>query len=190
MKPDPEDISGASNAPETEPAQTEPVQGAIEDPTPSEHPTGSEDELAPYGRRADGTPRQKPGRKSASAQTDARLESVTPAPPRVTRAIPMAAPAPIAVSVDYKALGETAATLWFNVPQPLLGEEWGPNDSEPRLIADAFTRYFKATGVNDIPPGMALVLVLTSYTMARMTKPTIKDRFVMGWKWISSKIKR
>lgn len=189
MKPDPEDLDPQTTQPNPAP-ELPGIDPAPPAPEPAPPPDDGTDPEAPYGRKADGTPRAKPGRKKAADEAAARLESVTPAPPRVTKAVPIAAPAPIAASVDYKALGETAATLWFNVPQPLLGEEWGPNEGEPRLIADAFSRYFKSTGVSDIPPGMALALVLTSYTMARLTKPTIKDRFVMGFKWLMSRVKR
>jgi len=145
---------------------------------------------APFGRKKDGTPAKKRGRHSGSAQVDqfARLDSVSPTAPRQARSVPTTqAPA---IAVDYRALGETAANLWFNVPQIIFGEDWAPESNEVQPVAKGFTDYFKANGVTEINPTIALLLVLGSYSVVRINKPTVKDRLSKGFQWIKSKIIR
>jgi len=150
------------------------------------------DPEAPYGRsKIDGRPLKKRGRPSkedAPSQRE-RLESVTRAPPKPQ--LPPSTPAPPPIVIDYDALARLAATLWFEVPQPIFGRDWAPADKdEANTIAAAFRRYFISAGITDIPPGIALALSLGSYTIARVNKPTVKERLMGMFEWIRSKTKR
>lgn len=190
---------GAPNgeAPETVAGDAPPPVLTTVEPAEPVAPADEIDPAAPYGRKADGTPKAKPGRKSASEQTGeeerathARVESVTQAPPRVKRA-PTIAPAP-SVAVDYQALGRTAANLWFNVGQIPFGDDWAPNTAqgEHEIVAGGFRDYFKAKNVTEIDPTVSLCLILGSYALARVNKPTVKERIKGAWLWVKTKIKR
>jgi hypothetical protein len=196
MDTDSPKIEDASNVPPVSTPAPAPLVDAGPAPapeSPAEPAAEGEDPEAPYGRKADGTPRAKPGRKSAGAAQRERLESVTPAPPRVDRPRTIAPPAPVAappaIPVDYTGLGRTAANLWFNVGQIPFGEDWAPNveAKEHEIVAGAFRDYFKAKNVSEIDPTVGLCLVLGSYTLARVTKPTIKQRIAGAWAWARSK---
>lgn len=194
-KPAPEDQTAQSTDPSPASAPVPVGAPAPEPPAPAPEPQDAPegDPEAPYGRKADGTPRAKPGRKSATAQTDeegavrrAKLESVTPAPPRTPKAPSMA---PI-VPVDYKALGQVAANLWFNVGQLPFGPEWAPDiaEGEHEIVAGAFRDYFKAKNVTQIDPTVGLVIVLGGYALKRAARPTIKEKISAGWTWLKSKM--
>lgn len=149
---------------------------------------------APYGYNKDGTPAKKRGRKpkdeaDGTADAFARLSSVRPAGPRPVP-IPGQIPAPAAIPTDYKALGDTAANLWFNVGQIPFGDDWAPNTDigEHLIISKGFRDYFQAKGVTQLDPTLSLCLVLGSYTLSRINKPTIKDKVSRGWFWLKSKM--
>lgn len=177
---------------DTTPKQGEtiaPVETVVSENEPPE--TGTID--APYGFRKDGTPAKKRGRKPAGdagipGETRERLESVTQAPPRRQSPPPTPQAAPIAV--DYDALGKVAATLWFGTGEVLLGSEWAPETGEPMMIAGAFSKYFQASGINDIPPGAQLALILGSYALKRTTRPTIKSKLSGAMQWLKNRFKR
>jgi hypothetical protein len=148
---------------------------------------------APYGYTKDGAIRRAPGRKKSTnllgeAQRDL-LSSVTPKARREQQQKTINEPAPI--PVDYQALGELAANLWFNVGQMVLGEDWAPSveNKEPQAVAGAFKDYFKSKQITQIDPGLQLVIVLGAYTLQRVNKPTVKQKFTGAFEWIKSKIK-
>lgn len=138
---------------------------------------------APYGRKADGTPAKKRGRKSPNESGDLfdRLDSVTQSTLRPQREKPI--PTVQTIATDYRPVANLAAGLWFGVPQVFLGEDWKPEKDDEPLIAKAFHDYFKAKGIAEIDPGVALLLVLGSYTAVRVNRPTIKERVS---KWFQS----
>jgi len=155
---------------------------------PGESASGIDPE-APYGRKKDGTPAKKRGRQAGS-QNDLfeRLDSVTQSTPR-----PRPGPSnpPIAAIVtDYRAVGQMAANLWFNVPQTIFGEDWSPEPNEIPLVAKGFTDYFQAKGISQISPELSLGLILLGYTAGKLNKPTVKSRFSKVAEWIKSKIRR
>ena len=147
------------------------------------------DPEAPYGRKKDGTPAKKRGR-AAGTQSDLfeRLDSVTQstARPRPVPSNPPIAP----IVADYRAVGQMAANLWFNVPQTIFGEDWSPEPNEIPLVAKGFTDYFQAKGISQISPELSLGLILLGYTAGKLTKPTVKSRFSKVAEWIKSKIRR
>jgi hypothetical protein len=151
---------------------------------------------APYGFRADGvTPKAKPGRPpkdvaaaQAREQQRARLRSVTPGQGKPQKQTPIAV-TPLAV-VNYEAMGQAVASMWFNGGEMLLGPEWAPNtqEGEHTAVAGAFATYFKAVQMKDLPPGIALCFVLGIYTLKRATKPTVKSKLELFGAWVKSKM--
>jgi hypothetical protein len=178
-------------------ADDNPKPGADDEPENQEEGE-DHDPDAPYGYRLDGTPRLtkggRPPKKSSQAATDekakqrARLRSVSPGkgPKPKIEAIAIE---PL-VAVNYQAMGEMVAGLFFNVGVMVLGEEWAPDvkEGEHLAVAGAFRDYFKATNMRDLPPGFALVAVLSLYTLKRVTKPTIKQRLQGVATWLKAKM--
>lgn len=144
------------------------------------------DPEAPHGRNKDGTPTKKRGRKvpgdeGYTGDLFDRLDSVTQ-----STAMPQTRQttvSPAAIAANYRQLGETAANLWFNVPQILLGADWAPEASEIPMVAKGFQDYFKAKGVTELDPTLSLTLILGTYTLARVNKPSVQTRLqsVMTW---------
>jgi hypothetical protein len=89
--------------------------------------------------------------------------------------------------VDYENLGGLAAHYWFTSGEVVFGEEWRPIDDEKRQIPAAFTAYFRAKEIGDIPPGVALVLALSMYTTARIARPTVRERIAGFGGWIKGR---
>lgn len=133
---------------------------------------------APYGYNKDGSPAKKRGRKAAGEVTGGKtlpdLDSVTPARPRPVQSSQSAKVLPIAV--NYRALGQQAATLWFSLPQIFLGTDWGPEKEEIPLVAESFEKYFESEGITTFSPGFSLALVLGTYALGKATKPTVADK--------------
>jgi hypothetical protein len=96
-------------------------------------------------------------------------------------ALPAPVPVPAAVKkptrpVDYENLGNMCAGLWFSGGENVFGPDWVPNDQEREGIPKAFTQYFRAKEIGDIPPGVALCLALGTYSLTRWSKPTVRER--------------
>jgi len=177
------DSSDTAQSPDTV-AQSAPVDQSPETidtsaPIAREVPVESGEQLEPQKR--------KRGRPS-NAEIAARLNGVTPPPPKPA---PVLAPQAAAQKlVDYETLGQTAANLWFNVGHLALGDDWIPAPQEVMPVKNAFRDYFKTTNITEIPPAWNLVLVLGGYTLARLQKPTVKTRFNLALSWVKTKFKR
>lgn len=174
-------------------AENEPEQDSG---APQGDQTDSTHVYAPYGFRSDGvTPKAKPGVKGkdavASAERDkqrTRLRSVTQGKGAIQKNLPTPGLTPLSI-VNYQALGDQVAGMWFYGGHVLLGDEWAPDAAEKVAVGGAFASYFKATQMNDLPPGVALCFVLGLYTMKRATKPTIQSRLKQFGAWIADKVR-
>ena len=95
------------------------------------------------------------------------------------------APVPNAAQVqrenEAKIAGQAAAQMLFMAGQALGGSEWAPREGEPDLIAGAFSEYFKAKNIRDIPPGAALAFALCIYVGPRFAMPETKRRVSSLW---------
>ena len=73
------------------------------------------------------------------------------------------------------------------------GDKWHPvvdpkkNIDEKSLLDTAFSDYFEATGVVDIPPGLTLAFVICAYASQRCNKSVIRDRFFKIKNYVSKK---
>jgi hypothetical protein len=189
------DIEAVPSAPGNNDQDVHPDQGEQQ---PSEGVEQSNlDSDAPFGRRVDGSPMLKRGRPRKSeaaaqetAKQRAKLRSVTQSTHKA-KAKFSAAPTitPLTV-VNYQAMGETAAGLWFSVGTMAVGPEWQPDvaEGEPQAVAGAFRDYFKAINMRDLPPAFALCVVLTVYTMKRVNKPTVRGKLQLLGAWVKGKI--
>lgn len=154
---------------------------------------------APYGYKADGTPRlSNAGRRSSTeavrvekTKQHARLRSVTPSTHKPDPRKQAIVTAPALAVVNYQAMGEMAAGMFFNVPAMMIGPDWLPDESEgePLAVAGAFRDYFKATQMRDIPPGFALCLVLTVYTVKRANRPTMRTKLQGVGLWLKHNLR-
>lgn len=174
---------------ETDESKTPIGTGEVQNPPPIDP---ADDIEAPYGRKADGTPRAKPGRKGGGdGKRDAqrsRLNSVSQAGPRPPSPPPINTPA--VISADYEQLGKTAATLFFGCGEMVFGNDWAPTSAdEAHSVAFAFRDYFKAKQIEQIDPTVGLMLILGSYTAVRITKPTVKSRLMGAFSWLKSNLR-
>jgi hypothetical protein len=109
----------------------------------------------------------------------ARVASVTRAGPR--KQAPKVAP--VAVTIDYESVAKAFAATWFGVGELAFGPDWAPNVEvrEHIVVKDAFKRYVESKQIGDFPPGIALSLALGTYALARVSKPTVRDRLALIW---------
>jgi hypothetical protein len=119
------------------------------------------------------------GGPNGNASDPARVSSVTRAGPR--RQAPKAAP--VAVTIDYESVAQAFAATWFGVGELAFGPDWAPNVEvrEHIVVKDAFKRYVESKQIGDFPPGIALSLALGTYALARVSKPTVRDRLALIW---------
>jgi hypothetical protein len=142
------------------------------------------DPEAPWGRKADGTPKGKPGRPRKDETQRERLDSVKQAPPRKPKPTPTASTPPIVM--DYEGAAVTAANAFFGVGQVIFGNDWEPDVTagEHLLVKKSFRDYFESEQIGKIPPAMALMLTLGAYGAVRVTKPSVQSRLQKFVAWV------
>lgn len=195
MNTDPNEIEVIKDVVEN--ADEQPIIPTLEDlspppiqSVPADPPIQGVDPEAPYGRNKDGSPARKRGRKTGSADGQfARLDSVTESSQSQAHRLPKGIKSGIVT--DYRPIANLATGLWIGIPQIIFGEDWkAENEGQEKVIADAFHNYFKAKGITEISPEIALSLALGSYAIVRVNKPTVKNRIESGVAWLKAKIKR
>jgi hypothetical protein len=94
----------------------------------------------------------------------------------------------VAVKVEDPAKRRLAAhfcaSMIVGVGVNLFGEEWVPRRyemggqvfDELENMTTAFDDYFKATGISDLPPGMALIFAITTYAAPKLGSPKTKEK--------------
>lgn len=61
---------------------------------------------------------------------------------------------------------------------------------EKRQGIEVWAEYFRAQGVTDIPPGIAVAIWSVSYMAPRFFQPATKNRIGLAWAWMKSKLGR
>jgi hypothetical protein len=167
-------------------------------PTPSGNQSEERDPEAPYGRKPDGTPRGKPGRKPASWAGDdpakrERLASVTQAAPRAPSepALSVGHHTQVARLVDYKGMGKACAALFVGTGCMILGEDFKPESrDEFNGVAESFAVWCEAEEITKISPSVALCVTLLGYTAGKLEKPTVKTKAQLFLSWLKAKTAR
>lgn len=163
-------------------------ESADESASNEEREEGGE-HVEPPVKRGRGRPRKDPAAVDEKAKQTARLRSVGQGSAKRAAKDAIAAE-PLAV-INYQAMGEMVAGMWFNIGVMALGQEWAPDTAsgEHLAVAGGFRDYLKAIQAKDLPPGFALVAILTLYTMKRVNKPTIKGRLVSAGLWLKDNLR-
>lgn len=85
-----------------------------------------------------------------------------------------------------------ATGIFVQTGVALFGDEWQPEElphaNEEAIMCGAFTKYFEAKGVSDIPPGAALAIALVSYSARRFSKPKTKTQLAKMKDWLIAKV--
>lgn len=97
-----------------------------------------------------------------------------------------AEPSPQSIAQNQN-LSRITTALFIRIGVGVFGEEWLPQRyeikdmgvtiDEQAELQNAFDQYFRAKNMKDLTPGWALVLALSGYAAARVTKPTTQSRF-------------
>jgi len=135
--------------------------------------------------KADGEYAKRRGRKPIGVTADRT--------PVTARSAPSAVAVAVSATASHEtcaAIGALAASTLFQVSQLLLGPEWAPDTDDKKMVPDAFTQYFASKKIEDVPPGLLLAFVLTTYALKRADKPTTKDRIAKLWGWMVSKFQK
>lgn len=91
--------------------------------------------------------------------------------------------------------GKMATDLTITTGVMFGGEDWYPvvdenmGVDESKSMQAAYTKYFKAVGVTDIPPSWLLAITLTSYAMPRMFMSKTQSRLKKVANWFKSLFK-
>tara|TARA_R110000737_G_C14623309_1_gene493996 strand:- start:5709 stop:6473 length:765 start_codon:yes stop_codon:yes gene_type:complete len=105
------------------------------------------------------------------------------------------------LKIQSRASGVMTANLLLQVGIVAGGSEWYPQrdvDSgldEKRMLENAFADYFEATGKQDLPPSMALMVAVGAYALPRFTMPKTKTRVqkmtsgIKAW-YVNRKLKK
>lgn len=160
-----------------------------------------------HAANADGSPRTtnsgrfalKRGKKSGSAQLSTSGAQGTGTaklnvPPGTAQAVQAATSA--AKIAEARAGGKGAASLLLALSVGIGGEEWQPRAdpktgmNEQLMLEGAFGDFFVAQGWADLPPGWALVAVLSMYSLPRFRMPQTRTRLQKFRGWVGSMVGR
>ncbi|HHJ14267.1 MAG TPA: hypothetical protein ENJ79_07800 [Gammaproteobacteria bacterium] len=108
---------------------------------------------------------------------------------------PTAGPAPGTEAAHYAAAGRAMAETIFGIGQAFFGSEWAPRVDEAMglderaQMSDAWAQYFRAKGVVDIPPGIAVSVAMASYALPRLATEQTKGRLRRMVEWAKGRRK-
>lgn len=78
-------------------------------------------------------------------------------------------------AANYAATASIASGVMFSAAQ-MIGPEWAPSDNERTQVESAMATYFESQGIQDIPPGIALVLVIGIYAFPRIQHENTRNK--------------
>ena len=90
--------------------------------------------------------------------------------------------------LDTRATAEVTFDTGTTILTMVFGKEWQPKSKDEReSVIAAIHRYYDVKGVRDIPPGVALTLVLATYSVTRFHAPETSSKIKLAWSWLRAK---
>lgn len=89
--------------------------------------------------------------------------------------------------------GKAAANAMLMFGVAIGGEEWHPRVEksigldEREMLETGFADYFEAKEMEDIPPGVALAICVSAYSLPRLTMPNTQSRLSKAKAWTAAK---
>ena len=80
------------------------------------------------------------------------------------------------VTIDYRGTAQFFAGLMFSSCTAAMGPAWEPKTDERTNVENAATRYCESKGIGDLPPGIALCLVVSLYALPRVNDEETRKR--------------
>lgn len=143
---------------------------------------------APYGVRADGTPRAKPGRKKGqvSAAAAGTVAGSASSAPRVRSKSEVKA---------HEASSQEIARAMFATfalgMSGLVGPEWEPqSQQEADGMRAALAAYIEAKGEGKVSPETMLLMVVAGYSLSRFGHENTRSKFGRVWDKLAGFAKR
>lgn len=153
--------------------------------------------LGRFRKRAVGSskPADKKAEKSASVRSVPKPRLVTGREPQASGDIPNAeipGAAPQEIEGRFLAAAHTATEIYIQTGVCIFGTEWLPNAAtgDREAVVRAFGLYLQSKNIDDIPPGVALIVALVGYASPRFYKPKTSEKIQLGWTWLKIKIDR
>lgn len=152
--------------------------------SPDEHVT--DDDGKPILTRA-GRLKRKPGRKGGATgqRSSLRVPGGIPATPDAAADLQSSRAVAVATVASIQSLGMMIG-----------GDEWKMKKDESTGLdefahgVEAFTNYYDASGIRDIPPGLGIAIFGISYAVPRFFQPKTKSRVKLAYEWAKVKIFR
>lgn len=159
---DSSDLFGGNTNAETATGPTPTPMGSGETFDPSIHEVNAD---GTPRLTKDGKPRRKRGRKGSGNAGGSRSSvsgDGSTVPPVGT------------VTVDYNNLATITCNLFFTGTTSFLGKAWEPSQAEVVSIHSSTKRFLEHYQIEDIPPGLALVLAVGVYAIPRLNDDETK----------------
>jgi hypothetical protein len=116
---------------------------------------------------------RKPGRKPGTTADT----TPTPSGPSVGANAP--------VEADYRLSARVLVGSLVGMHVMAISDEFAVDNAEREQLESAFENYLRAKGISDIPPGVALALVMSSYYGSRIRRPKTQSKLVGIAKWFA-----
>lgn len=95
------------------------------------------------------------------------------------------------VNVDYVLMADATFDMSAGILATTLGPEWNPKSPEERdMICKPLATYYKSKGVQDLPPGLMLTIVICAYAAPRMREPSTSSKLRVFWAWLKERVRR
>lgn len=138
----------------------------------------------------------KEGRKKAKQKSRLETHQIGPSP---INALPPSSsgekqeatnntkPASEVNELQRKAMGVFFVNMTVNLSVGVFGDEWQASKDEYLMMNSAMQAYLDAKGVEDLPPGWALVGAFGAYALPRLAKPKTRSTLDKIVDWMKAK---
>lgn len=95
-----------------------------------------------------------------------------------------------AVTVNYQLMAEATFDVTTGVAASAIGPEWNAkNEDERQMVCKPLARYLEYKQVKDLPPNLALALVVVAYSAPRLREPGTASKLRMLWAWTKERLR-